>query len=439
MKPAVIAVLFCCLPPLAAIAAPWSFDAPLAVTTPPPQTTVFHHLDSSGRRNIAAADGTVAIAWEDDGDGTPRIYLAHKAYEEARFATALQVSGANEAFEPSILALGGKRFAVAWEEDGQVWARLVQIGDAPVPGPLLKISPASGAQASLANDGDGILVVWSEREGRFGRIRALRLGTDGLNLTPGKGCPVDTVPPIDEQLYPSGAVLQGRLVVAWEDRRPRHTIIMAAIETKPASCRFSAPVRISAKPPGRNLPYGAGHGVSRVALDRVGNERLFAAWADKRDFRHGYDIWGSYYQIGEAGISVKYKYYAYRWDHSYAPQMHHKYMVIDGATLYSGSYNLSDNAEHATFENMTVWRGPANAAIVKSFEDNFESIWQTGQGKLAELDGQIEQDPRFPIVFEPMALSWSEVTALKQKIRAKCPAVDSAAFRSNAAAHRFCE
>ena len=145
------------------------------------------------------------------------------------------------------------------------------------------------------------------------------------------------------------------------------------------------------------------------------------------------------YQIGEAGISVKYKYYAYRWDHSYAPQMHHKYMVIDGATLYSGSYNLSDNAEHATFENMTVWRGPANAAIVKSFEDNFESIWQTGQGKLAELDGQIEQDPRFPIVFEPMALSWSEVTALKQKIRAKCPAVDSAAFRSNAAAHRFCE
>lgn len=302
MKPAVIAVLFCCLPPLAAIAAPWSFDAPLAVTTPPPQTTVFHHLDSSGRRNIAAADGTVAIAWEDDGDGTPRIYLAHKAYEEARFATALQVSGANEAFEPSILALGGKRFAVAWEEDGQVWARLVQIGDAPVPGPLLKISPASGAQASLANDGDGILVVWSEREGRFGRIRALRLGTDGLNLTPGKGCPVDTVPPIDEQLYPSGAVLQGRLVVAWEDRRPRHTIIMAAIETKPASCRFSAPVRISAKPPGRNLPYGAGHGVSRVALDRVGNERLFAAWADKRDFRHGYDIWGSYYQIGEAGF-----------------------------------------------------------------------------------------------------------------------------------------
>jgi hypothetical protein len=89
-------------------------------------------------------------------------------------------------------------------------------------------------------------------------------------------------------------------VVTWEDRRPKHTIIMAAIADEPASCRFSAPIRISEKPPGRDLPYGAGHGVSRVALDRVTDERLFAAWADKRDFRQGYDIWGSSFQIGKA-------------------------------------------------------------------------------------------------------------------------------------------
>ena len=63
------------------------------------------------------------------------------------------------------------------------------------------------------------------------------------------------------------------------------------------------------------------------------------------------------YQVGDAGIDVRYKYYAYRWDYTYAPQMHHKFMAVDGTTLYSGSYNLSDNAEHDTFENMMVLEG----------------------------------------------------------------------------------
>lgn len=75
---------------------------------------------------------------------------------------------------------------------------------------------------------------------------------------------------------------------------------MAAVEDEAASCRFSAPVRISEQLPDAGLPYGAGHGVSRVALDRVSEDRLFAAWADKRDFRNGYDIWGAFYQAGNA-------------------------------------------------------------------------------------------------------------------------------------------
>ena len=34
--------------------------------------------------------------------------------------------------------------------------------------------------------------------------------------------------------------------------------------------------------------------------------------------------------------------------------MHSKYMIIDGKELISGSYNLSMNSEHATFENRLV-------------------------------------------------------------------------------------
>jgi hypothetical protein len=146
------------------------------------------------------------------------------------------------------------------------------------------------------------------------------------------------------------------------------------------------------------------------------------------------------FQIEESGIDVRYKYYAYRWDFTYAPQMHHKFMAIDGTTLYSGSYNLSDNAEHGTFENMLVLTGPQHAALIQAFEANFESIWKTGkdEDKLAALDARIAQGGELPIVFDPMALTGPEITALKQKIRAACPDVDSLEFRKQPSAHRTC-
>lgn len=160
--------------------------------------------------------------------------------------------------------------------------------------------------------------------------------------------------------------------------------------------------------------------------------------AKKRDCLDNDFLFG--YQVGEAGIDVRYKYYAYRWDHSYAPQMHHKLMAVDGSTLYSGSYNLSDNAEHATFENMLVLKGPEHAATVAAFEKNFETIWKTGrdENRLAALNARIDQPGDFPIVFDPMALTWAEVSALKNKIRAACPDVDSQEYRSAAASHVFC-
>lgn len=293
--------IFACLPIAAVEAAPWTFSDALDVTQQHGngKSTLFHHLDSSGRRNIAVSRNGVAIAWEDDRDGTPRIYLAYKRQDENRFATELQVSSEGEAYEPSLIALGDERFAIAWEADDQVWLRLIQVDERPALGDIHKLSIQRGAQANLVRDREALVAIWSEREERYGRIRLQRLEIDGLSLQTDSGCPVDPVPPVDEQLYPSGGVLQGRLVVAWEDRRPKHTIIMAAMEQQPGSCVFSEPARISEKRGGKNLPYGAGHGVSRVALDSVGDDTLFAAWADKRDYRNGYDIWGAFYRAGE--------------------------------------------------------------------------------------------------------------------------------------------
>jgi phosphatidylserine/phosphatidylglycerophosphate/cardiolipin synthase-like enzyme len=144
------------------------------------------------------------------------------------------------------------------------------------------------------------------------------------------------------------------------------------------------------------------------------------------------------YQVGQAGIPVRYKYYAYRWDHAYAPQMHHKYFIVDGETLYSGSYNLSDNAEHNTFENMIVYRSPRFAPLVRSFEANFEAIWETGRDRYDAFLASLDTADPVPLVFDPMALEWGQVNALKAEIAANCAAVNSEEYRTNPTAHRVC-
>ena len=87
-------------------AQPWEFSPPILVTGIQ-GPGIFHHLESSGRHNIAVSAGTVAVAWEGNHDGTPHIYLARKAPSANAFMPAIQISGSGEAFEPSLLALDG--------------------------------------------------------------------------------------------------------------------------------------------------------------------------------------------------------------------------------------------------------------------------------------------------------------------------------------------
>ncbi|HUQ02842.1 MAG TPA: phospholipase D-like domain-containing protein [Kofleriaceae bacterium] len=145
-------------------------------------------------------------------------------------------------------------------------------------------------------------------------------------------------------------------------------------------------------------------------------------------------------QIGDAGITVRYKTYAYRWDYNYAVQMHHKFLVIDGNQLFTGSYNLSMNAEQATFENLVHLRGATYAPVVAAFEREFERLWNTGRNpdRLPGLRSTVGSATNIPLVFDSMALSWQEVTDLRTLVRASCSVVDSAEYRDNPAAHRTC-
>jgi len=144
--------------------------------------------------------------------------------------------------------------------------------------------------------------------------------------------------------------------------------------------------------------------------------------------------------VSLAGIDVRFKSYAFRWDATYAIQMHDKYMVIDGERLFSGSYNLSMNSEHDTFENCVVMEGAEFADVISAFEANFAVIWETGRAEdlLTSLRAEISTASTIPIVFDSMALTWQEFTDLRSLIMENCTQVNSDEFRRNAAAHKVC-
>ena len=148
------------------------------------------------------------------------------------------------------------------------------------------------------------------------------------------------------------------------------------------------------------------------------------------------------YALALEGIDVRYKTYSYRWHYSYAVQMHHKYILVDDELVVTGSYNLSTNAEQGTFENTILFTADRYPDLVQAFSENFAAIWNTGRdGSLYEdlMESITEGEGDFPIVFESMALSWEEVTELKQAISENCPDIHTDDYKKHPERHHVCE
>lgn len=281
-------------------AAPWSFDAPLDVTTVHGEH-VFHHLESAGRKNVAAHGDTVGVVWEDNRDGTPRCYFASKLAAAAQFTRELQLSGANECYEPALAALDGNRFIAVWEEGGRVRARIVADDGA---GDAVVLSEHDSAQASIGANGDVVYAAWADKNGRYARITVARLAADKTRLTVVRRAFPDSEAPKDNQAYPTLAPARnGEIVAAWEDRRNGHTFITQTFSTD--GVRFMPlkqvnETRNAAVPAttSRNRNLGRGPGAMRAALARQDEQRLVMVWLDKRDFLSGYDVYAAFSMDG---------------------------------------------------------------------------------------------------------------------------------------------
>lgn len=265
----------------------WQFThaIPVSITRQP---GVFYHIDSSGRKNIAASATTVAVVWEDNRSGTAQIYIAFKNSTMSTFTKPQQISTQKDAYEPTLAYLSDDNFIVAWEQAGHIWVRLANSSTLGIP---LQLDSQTSAQATLAASGDKIIYAsWSQQQGKYSRIVTSRLTVQNNQL---KAAPLvipDSNPLTQDQLYPGLAISQEGVVVAWEDRRFAHTRLFYAFAKD--GIHFSPYKLLNEFLPPQNPKYGRGTGVTRVSL--AAHENIVAAtWMDKRAFLGGYDIYAS--------------------------------------------------------------------------------------------------------------------------------------------------
>ncbi|GAB6077083.1 phospholipase D family nuclease [Desulfurobacterium crinifex] len=69
-----------------------------------------------------------------------------------------------------------------------------------------------------------------------------------------------------------------------------------------------------------------------------------------------------------AGIPVRYK------KGNGGGLMHHKYAVIDGKILITGSFNWTVSAEKRNDENLVVIKGASE--VIDAYERNFKKLWE---------------------------------------------------------------
>lgn len=250
----------------------------------------FIHLDSSGRRLLAADDASVAVSWEDSRSGHAAVYVAYKIQADMQFSPAHKISGDNPAYEPVIVALSKQYYLIAWEEANRIWVRVISSRGN---GEAVSVTDLPCRQASLSVvSANHAVLALSVLEGRYHIVHYADVQINGTSIQIRKPIPVDTSKDREMQLYPVVELTRHGSVVAWEDRRQGATRIFSAYAPNHDSnnVTFGTYQIMNEFAPPPNPEFGRGTGAMRVTLASDKDNFVAAAWMDKRNWRSGYDV-----------------------------------------------------------------------------------------------------------------------------------------------------
>jgi phosphatidylserine/phosphatidylglycerophosphate/cardiolipin synthase-like enzyme len=146
------------------------------------------------------------------------------------------------------------------------------------------------------------------------------------------------------------------------------------------------------------------------AADRGVKIRIVISQDDFRDLSKR----ASY--LEKDGIELRVKFYNLKPGEFLTHQMHNKFLVVDGESVMTGSFNWSESAEKNHIENLVEFNGRLGKAMATAFTTEFESIWEMGRDKLSSLKSRLAgikrtgQTPK--CAFAPTTMELAEIRSL---------------------------
>ncbi len=144
----------------------------------------------------------------------------------------------------------------------------------------------------------------------------------------------------------------------------------------------------------------------------------FEILLDQQEFRPGSPLSSNLAfeaMLDQKGVDVRYKVYSIKWNYMKAKQMHAKYMIVDNAAVYTGSYNWSLNSENNTFESLVVLKDPASAS---RYLTHFAEVTKLRAGDFAVLMEKLNQGPvAADCRMSPMTMTIAQFTEFRSAFK----------------------
>ena len=163
-------------------------------------------------------------------------------------------------------------------------------------------------------------------------------------------------------------------LLGWCEELVRLSVVVAA---SPATALKAAQARFSPGPGCLGLILDAIQGARQrldVCVFTITDDRISDALLDAHrrklalriltDNDKAWDEGSDVQRLSRAGIAVRIDTSPYH--------MHHKFALVDGRTLLTGSYNWTRSAEQHNEENVV---STEDAGLVRAFSEEFEQLW----------------------------------------------------------------
>lgn len=250
--------------------------------------SIFHHLESGGRRSIATSNNNVAVVWEDNSSGTNAVYYVYKKITADKFSKPINLSANTPAYSPVTSAFKDG-FIVAWEQEETTRVIYIDLHGTIIS--AINLGSNQERQISFHYSNEELLAAWVIGDFHRSDVVTATISSDTKkSLQVNKRKIIDADSPKTLKAYPSILKTGDSIIISWQDLR-RGTNVIRYVRSK-ANNTYTEQKNIN-ETIKKSDKYGHGSGVMRASLSRIDTDSVIAVWMDKRARKSGYEVFAS--------------------------------------------------------------------------------------------------------------------------------------------------